>query len=105
MINIEIFKNNKWHENIFLIIYYFSWVLYILSLLGISFFGINFFNDIQQFIRIYISLFLIIKFNPFTNQKKFNNFDKNIVFQAGVFILSTTLLNQLVKSVFNNIIT
>lgn len=99
----KLFNSSQWHENVFLLIYYFGWVLYIFSLFGISFFGLNFFNDIQQIIRIYISLFLILKFNPFTNNKKFSDFDKSIVFQAGVFILSTTIINQIVKTLFNYI--
>ena len=53
---LNILNNSKWHENIFLIIYYFTWLIYILSLFGISLFGLNFFNDAQQVIRIYISL-------------------------------------------------
>ncbi len=100
---LNIFKNHEWHENIFLIVYYLTWLVYILSIFGISLFGINFFNDAQQVIRIYIALFLIIKFNPFTNKKKFTNFDKKIVFQAGVFILSTTIINQIVILFIKNI--
>ena len=84
----KLFNSSQWHENVFLLIYYFGWVLYIFSLFGISFFGLNFFNNIQQIIRIYISLFLILKFNPLTNNKKFSDFDKNIVFQAGVLPLN-----------------
>lgn len=99
----DIFKHNQWHENIFLIVYYIAWFVYILSIFGISFFGMNFFNNVQQAIRIYISIFLIIKFNPFINKKKISNFDKNIVFQAGFFILSTTIINQIIKTFFNYI--
>lgn len=99
----DIFKHNQWHENIFLIVYYFAWIFYALSIFGISFFGMNFFNNVQQAIRIYISVFLIIKFHPFTYKKKISNFDKEIVFQAGFFILSTTIINQIIKTFFNYI--
>jgi len=99
----KLFDKYKWHENIFLIVSHLTWIIYFLSIFGISIFGIKFFNNAQEIIRIYISLFLIIKFNPFTNKKSFTDFDKRIVFQAGVFILSTTIINQIIITFIKNI--
>ena len=64
-------NSKKWHEHIYLIIYYLAWILYILSILGIYSFGKNFFIISQFFIKIYIALFLIIRFNPIIHNKTF----------------------------------
>jgi len=95
-------KNNNWHENIFLFVNYSAWLLYICSILGIFSFGYNFFKISQQYIHIYIALFLIIKFNPYITTPKFTQFDKKIVFIAGLFILSTTIINKFIESYLKN---
>ena len=41
----------------------------------------------------YVSLFLLIRFNPFSNFK-FTELDKKIAFTGGLFIISTTILNK-----------
>jgi hypothetical protein len=47
----------------------------------------------DYYMRIYICLFLIWRFNPFSKHR-FDELDKKIVFMAGMIILSTTALNQ-----------
>ena len=96
---VKLFKHRHWHEKIYLFFYYIAWIMYILSLLGLPSLGIDFFKTIQQYLRIYISLFLVIKFNPFGKTHKSNKiskFDKTIAFQGGLFILTTSLLNNII---------
>lgn len=95
------FKDREWHEKIYLFFYYLAWILYIFSVIGLSQFGYNFFDKIQHYLRIYISLFLVIKFNPFgkiSKSGKISEFDRIIAFQAGIFILTTTLLNNIISN-------
>ena len=97
------FKDRQWHEKIYLFFYYLAWILYIFSLIGLTQFGFKFFDGVQRYLRIYISLFLIIKFNPWgivSKSGKITKFDRIIAFQAGIFILTTTLLNKVISNYF-----
>jgi hypothetical protein len=44
----------------------------------------------------YVSLFLIVRFNPFT-RVRFNELDGKIAFSAGVFLLTTTAINSFLE--------
>jgi hypothetical protein len=44
----------------------------------------------------YVSLFLIVRFNPFT-RVSFNELDAKIAFSAGVFLITTTAINGLLE--------
>jgi hypothetical protein len=93
------FGKNQWHEKLYLLIYYLAWIFYFLSLIGISTFGYEFFDNAQGYLRIYICIFLIIKFNPYSKiwkTKKVTKFDINIAFHAGLFILTTTIINSFI---------
>jgi hypothetical protein len=48
----------------------------------------------DYYIRIYICLFLIWRFNPLRENYEFTKLDRKIAFSAGLFILTTTALNQ-----------
>ena len=49
---------------------------------------------LQTAVKLYISLYLMLKFNYFTHLP-FNNFDKKIVFNAGVFLFTTIVFGDL----------
>ena len=53
----------------------------------------NYYYTIDFYIRIYICIFLLWRFNPF-QKIKFNELDRHIAFSAGLVILSTTILNN-----------
>lgn len=72
----------------------FSYLLLIISLLGISQTATEYLVKLSYYIRIYICLFLIWRFNPFRSNYEFTDLDRKIAFSAGVFILSTTALNK-----------
>ena len=57
------------------------------------------FDDVAFYMRIYICLFLIWRFNPlrqfFVNKPiVFTNLDRKIAFSAGLIILSTTVIKE-----------
>ena len=95
------FKNlvfgKNWHENIFLYVLYTTWFIYFVSLIGTASFGLSYLNILREILKIYISLFLIIKFNPFQKTQSFNKFDRRVTFEAGLFLFSTTILNKLME--------
>ena len=64
-----------------------------LSALGVYPNAHKYVETMDYYMRIYICLFLIWRFNPFSTHK-FDELDKKIAFIAGVIILTTTALNQ-----------
>jgi len=77
--------------NVFIIL---SWSLIIISIFGFSQDAPKLLVNIDYYIRIYICLFLMWRFHPFKTKYEFTELDRKIAFSAGLFILTTTALNQ-----------
>jgi len=91
----EINKNIHFvQEQVFTIIIYLTWILYILIAFGLSANAPQYLDDLQYYVKIYVSLFLIYRFNPF-NRVKFTQLDAKIAFSAGLFLLTTTAINTI----------
>jgi hypothetical protein len=86
--------------NWFIIISYF---LMIISYLGLSQSAPMYLDTLGYYVRIYICLFLIWRFNPLRSRYEFTDLDRKIAFSAGVFILTTTALNQYLLDFKNTI--
>jgi hypothetical protein len=80
-------------HNLFTFFIIISYVLIIALYLGLSSSAGSYLHVIDYYMRIYICLFLIWRFNPF-RKIEFTELDRKIVFSAGLFILTTTALNQ-----------
>ena len=76
---------------------YFTYFLYIVVALGISASAPEHLNDLIFYTKIYISCFLIFRFNPFRNVK-FTPLDAKIAYNAGVFLLLTTAINSVLAN-------
>jgi len=74
-----------------------SYLLYFIALFGISSNAPNYLNELQYWVKIYVSIFLIWRFNWF-RQIKFNELDQKIAFSAGLFLLTTTFIDQIINS-------
>lgn len=85
---------NSIQERFFDIFIYISYLFLLFSLLGISFIPPEIFVEVNNYMRIYICLFLMWRFNPLRSHYEFTNLDRKIAFSAGLFILSTTALNK-----------
>ena len=77
--------------NIFIIISYF---LLALNLSGYKNANV-YLQNIDYYVKIYISLFLLYRFNPFRSIV-FNELDRKIVFTSGLMLLTTTTINQII---------
>jgi len=86
----------------FTIIVYVTWILYISIALGLSAKAPQYLTDLQYYVKIYVSLFLIFRFNPF-RRVKFTSLDAKIAFSAGLFLLATTAIDSVLKNYLNNI--
>lgn len=69
-------------------------VLYIAIVFGLWSSAPEYLGDLQYYVKIYVALFLIYRFNPFRNVQ-FTSLDRRIAFSAGVFLLGTSLLQTL----------
>jgi len=85
---------NRFQEGIFDLIIYLTYFLIILSFFGISAYAPTYLNLLDYYVRIYICLFLMWRFNPLRTHYEFTNLDRKIAFSAGAFILTTTALNN-----------
>ena len=61
-------------------------------------------ETISVFLKVFIGVFLVVRFNPFHNvlkeRKTFSEFDRKVVYSAGVYML---IINGIV--VYNNYVT
>ncbi len=80
----------------FSVIIYLTWFLYFAILLGLSANAPQYLDDLQYYVKMYVSLFLIVRFNPF-RRVRFNELDAKIAFSAGLFLLTTTAINSLLQ--------
>jgi hypothetical protein len=71
----------------------FTYILYIVIAFGLSATAPTYLNDLLFYTKMYISLFLIFRFNPI-RLVKFTPLDAKIAFNAGIFLLFTTLVNS-----------
>lgn len=67
-----------------------TYILIFLYIFGISGEAKAHLDIIDNYIRIYICLFLIYRFNPFRTKYEFTSLDRKIAFSAGLFIFTTT---------------
>jgi hypothetical protein len=88
---------HRFQNNVYDILVYITWILYIAIALGLSANAPQYLDDLQYFIKLYISLFLIFRFNPF-RRVKFTGLDAKIAFSAGVFLFGTTAIDSILKN-------
>ena len=91
------YKIRKVNEIFFLYSLRASFLLYIIVLLGVGGFAPQYLEYLKSFLRIYIGSLLVIYYNPITyNERKFGEFDRQLVFSSGVFLLlSSTIIGSI----------
>ena len=86
----------------FQVILYLTWLLYFVIAFGLSANAPQYLNDMQYYVKIYVSLFLILRFNPF-RRIKFTELDAKIAFSAGIFLITTTAIDKILISYIHEI--
>jgi hypothetical protein len=79
-----------------------TWILYIAIALGLSVKAPEYLDTLQYYIKIYVSLFLMYRFNPFRNVR-FTNLDAKIAFTAGALLFTTTYINAIIQNYLQDI--
>ena len=93
---------HRFQDRMFDIIMYITWVLYVVIALGLSANAPQYLDDLQYYIKLYVSIFLIYRFNPF-RRVKFTGLDAKIAFSAGVFLLATTAINSVLQNYLSDL--
>ncbi len=103
-ININMFKIKKVNQLFFLYSLRASFLLYIIVLLGVGGFAPQYLEQLKSFLRKYIGSLLVIYYNPITySERKFGEFDRQLVFSSGVFLLlSSTIIGSIESYLQNN---
>jgi len=93
------FKIHKANQIFFLYLLRASFVLYIVVLLGVGGFAPQYLEQLKSFLRIYIGTLLVIYYNPITyNERKFGEYDRQLVFSSGIFLLLTSTIIASIES-------
>ncbi len=96
------FENHKFlifQEKTFDFVIKISFILLLVTLFGFSQKAPEYLSTLDYYLKIYICSFLIWRFNPLRSKFQFTNLDAKISFNAGLFILASTALNEYVKFV------
>lgn len=96
--------SHRVQEHIFDFTFVIIYFLYFLIALGLSATAPKYLSFLDYYVKIYVSLFLIWRFNPFRSIK-IKSLDKKIAFNAGLFVLfATTSINQILISYLKNVV-
>ena len=71
-----------------------SYFLYAAAALGLFAQAPQYLSHLDSYVKIYVCLFLIIGFNPL-RKIQFTDLDRRIAFSAGLYILTTTAITQI----------
>ena len=93
---------NNFQNNTFDIVRGVTLILYILILFGLTASAPQYLDDLNYYVQIYVSLFLIYRFNPFRHVKV-NELDVKISFAAGMFLLFSTTIGVAIKTYIGSI--
>ena len=101
-------SNSTWHQKLFIWGIYLSYLLFFISITGIIALKPEYLTSLEEILKYYVCAFLIIRFNPFVKKhsitlKEFN-FDKQIAFSAGIFLLLTTAITDIANNYLVNVI-
>lgn len=102
-------KDYKLHQQFYLYGSILSYSVFLLTLTGIVTFAPTHILLLQKILKYYVCLFLIIRFNPFNHirniTKRDVEFDRKIAFSAGIFLLLTTALTEIMYKLLDNVYT
>jgi len=85
---------HKIQENIFTGVIIINYILYFAIILGVSINAPDYLSSLDYYVKMYISGFLLLRFNPF-RKVEFTELDRKIVFSSAIFIFTTTAINSL----------
>jgi hypothetical protein len=94
-------KLTTFQNNAFTVIIIATYLIYFLSAIGISKTAPMYLDDFDYYVKIYISLFLLWRFNMF-RKIDFNELDRKIAFSAGLFLFTSTAVYSILSGYVKN---
>ena len=95
-------SSSNWHHKLFLYGLYISYLLFFIAFTGIVSLSPTYLSNLESWIKYYVCFILLIRFNPFIYKKEKNNinseFDRHIAFSAGVFLLFSSSLMDIIQN-------
>lgn len=89
-------------NTIFNYVIFISYFLYFIIALGFSTSAPQYLEDLQYWVKIYVSIFLIYRFN-FFRKIQFTELDRKVAFSAGLFLFTTTIFDQILTNYLTKI--
>lgn len=86
----------KLSKKFYYLIMILTWISYIMALTGVMFFNPVYVDILYLLPQTFVSIFLLIRFNPFTSIIM-TNFDKQIAWSGGMFLLLTSAVTTAFK--------
>lgn len=100
------FTEQKWHQKLYYLLSYLTIILYVIAFIGLSFNAPKYLLLLQEIMKIYISIILILRFNPYYKiefNKNNYEFDRKLAFSSGIFLLLTTGVTTYIRSILDKI--
>ena len=91
------------HKHAFDLMIYGSYILYAIAFTGILSLNPKYLSTLEMITQIYISLFLIIRFNPFVKKYTMTLLDKKIAYSAGVFLFLSSAASTIAQSLIHKL--
>ena len=71
-------------------------VTYAIVLVGLVETEPSYLTSIEYYVKVYASIFLIWRFNPYWHTRHFTEVDRRIVYSVALFVLTTSVLKHVV---------
>lgn len=83
----------EFQENLYNLIIISIYLLYFFIFFNISDSAPMYLVIIDGIFKLYVCIFLIVRFNPFRKIVSFNYLDRKVAFSAGLFLFTSNVLN------------
>lgn len=82
------------YKKLYIYLLYISYILYFIIVFNLYNKAPYYLNYLNEYIKYYTILFILYNYNPYSKHK-FDSFDKKIIFNSALFLLSTTSLTNI----------
>ncbi len=94
---------DKLHETLFYFMLYSSYVLYFMAYIGLKYYDPSYLVLLDEVIKYYIIIFLMVRFNPLYKNNSFTPFDRKIVFSSALFLFASSTLHSVTFGILGDI--
>jgi hypothetical protein len=81
--------------NVFRLNTFLTRTLLFLTIIGVSFTEPAYLVQIEYYLKIYIGLFLIYRFNSYRQKIEFNELDRKLAHSSGIILLTTIFMEEI----------